>query len=168
MTALGPLDHIARTALPWRVKPDLTECGKPISELGDRVVSREAVATRIKAIGQQRAAFEICMTCASTSDRWTGQARRVDEGISTLAREAAAVEHAYPPSRPRVYPDGTIRESPSDARLWERKQLLIAELRAITALVEAHREEFDGYLAGLGETVSLADRRVANRQRRAR
>jgi hypothetical protein len=37
----------------------------------------------------------------------------------------------------------------------------------ITALVEAHREEFDGYLADLGETVSLADRRAANRQRRA-
>lgn len=166
--SLGPLDHIARSALPWRTEPDLTECGKSIAELGNRVVSREAVAARIKEIGQQRAAFEVCMTCASTSDRWTGQARRVDEGISTLAREAAAVEHAYPPSQPRVYPNGTIRESASDARLWERKQLLIAELKAIAALVEEHREEFDGYLAGLGETVSLADRRAANRQRRAR
>jgi hypothetical protein len=57
MTALGPLDHIARAALPWRTAPDLTECGKPISELGDRVVSREVVEARIKAIGQQRAAF---------------------------------------------------------------------------------------------------------------
>jgi hypothetical protein len=41
------------------------------------------------------------------------------------------------------------------------------ELLALGALVAAHREEFDGYLKGLTETVSLAAARRARRGRSA-
>lgn len=47
--------------------------------------------------------------------------------------------------------------------LWARRGRLAAELEALAALVEAHREEFDGYLAGLAATVKLADRRQLRR-----
>jgi hypothetical protein len=42
---------------------------------------------------------------------------------------------------------------------------LSEELRALGALVNAHREEFDGFLEGLGSTVDLA---AARRQRARR
>lgn len=41
------------------------------------------------------------------------------------------------------------------------------ELRALGALVAEHRDEFDGFLRGLTETVSLADARRARQRRGA-
>jgi hypothetical protein len=162
MSALGPLDHIARTPLPWRTEPELTECGKTVADIGGRIVSRTEVEARIRAVGQKRAAYETCMTCADTSDRRTRHQRRGDETVNVLARELGAVQHAYPP---RVVTGNglTTREEPSE--LWERKQRLAAELEAITALVAEHRDEFDAYLTGLNDTVKLADRRRGTRRR---
>lgn len=150
MNALGPLDHISRRRLPWRTEADLTECGKPIRELAGRVVTREEVERRVKQIGRQRTAFSTCMTCADTSNRWTSDRR--GSATSAVGREAAAVEHIQPPHH---YSQDRERAQV----LWNRRQRFEAELEAIAALVAAHREEFDGYLAGVGDTVSLDDRR---------
>jgi hypothetical protein len=49
----------------------------------------------------------------------------------------------------------------------QREPTMLNELRALAALVESHRDEFDGYLVGLGETVSLDERRRARRLRGA-
>lgn len=158
MSTVGPVDHIARRALPWRTEPQLTECGKPIGELGDRVVSREVIRTRVKDVGKQRAAFTTCMTCWSTSDRWTGETEEHDL-ITTVSREVNALQHAAPPRPVHFQYRETALPRDRDVEMWERHQHLARELRAIAALVEAHRDEFDGYLAGLADTVNLADRR---------
>jgi hypothetical protein len=150
MTGIGPVDHIARPPLPWRAEPDLTECGKPIAELNGRVVTRAEIEKRIRDIGKQRAAFTTCMTCATTSGRYH------NDLLAPLAREIGTVQHAYPP-RTTHFAGRTSVEEPDER--WNRKKRLLAELDAITALIAAHRAEFDGYLAGLAETVSLTDRR---------
>lgn len=157
MSTLGPLDHIARSPLPWRQQPELTECGIPILELAGKIVTVVTVDARIKQLGRTRAAFTTCMTCAHTGQKWTGY----DEDqnmLFALGREVNAVEHERPPSHPDIYAGNTQRIERDRSR-WNRRQQLTAELRAITALVEAHREEFQGYMAGLAETVSLSARR---------
>lgn len=147
---VGPVDHITRAVLPWRTTTDTTECGKPVAELAGRLVTRDEAAARIKRIGQQRAAFTLCMTCASTSDRHSHP--EMVDAVAAVARYVAAASRAWPPHGQR--------ESPA----WKERQHLNTELEAVAALVVAHREEFDGYLSGREQTVSLADRR---RQRRA-
>lgn len=165
MSTLGPVDHISRAALPWRPGPELTECGKPIAELAGRVVTRDVIAARIRAVGQKRAAYETCMTCATTSDRWLRNSARHggtnDAALLALAREINAIEHAYPPVPPVRGSDDQryIARAEAARDLWERRQRLLAEIEAVGALIEAHRGEFDGYLAGLQDTVRLADRR---------
>lgn len=157
MSDLGPLDHISRLPLPWREHADLTECGKPIAELAARVVTRAEVEARIKRVGKQRAAFTTCMTCAQTSDRWSAGHYEPSGPIGAVVRECGDVRHATPPRR-----DSTVhreREHERAVFTWERRRRFEAELEALAVLVAAHREEFEGYLTGLGDTVSLAERR---------
>jgi hypothetical protein len=99
--------------------------------------------------------FSLCMTCVSTSDRYRSRYTPVitEDIVMAVARAASSVQHSHPP-----YPG----EDPSPT--WRERQRLAAEFEAIIALIAAHREEFDGYLSGREQTVSLADRR---RQRRA-
>lgn len=151
---LGPVDHITRPILPWRTEPDLTECGKAVTAYPGRLLTREEAAARIKKIGRKRAAFSLCMTCVETSDRHRNQHGHETDIVHVVARATAGVQYAYAP-----YPDR------APTALWLERQRLVAELEAINALISAHREEFDGYLSGREETVSLDDRRV---QRRAR
>jgi hypothetical protein len=150
---VGPVDHITRAVLPWRTEADLTECGKDVAVFAGRLVTREEAAARIKRIGQKRAAFSLCMTCASASDRHRNMHALTEDPVATVARATSSAQHAYPPSPYR-------EETPQ----WRERQRLGVELEAIAALIAAHREEFDGYLSGREQTVSLADRR---RQRRA-
>jgi len=159
VTALGPLDHLSRPPLPWRPAPHLTECGKPLDTIdAGRIVSRDELHKRVADIGQKRAAFETCMTCWATAQRWP------DDPATALYREMNVVWRT-PPSYYDFAPrpsEGEDRRSHDEAKA--RRDRFVGELEAIQALIEAHREEFDGYLAGLGETVSLADRRVARRK----
>lgn len=149
---VGPVDHITRSRLPWRTRVDLTECGKPTADLAGRLLTRDEAAARINRIGRQRAAFTLCMTCATTSDRHQGPAET--DAVAAVHRAMQSVRHAYPP-------EFTREETPQ----WRERQRLNDELEAIAALIAAHREEFDGYLAGLQQTVSLAERRSQRRTR---
>ena len=145
-----PVDHIDRPLPPWRAGR-LTECGLDADGLGGRVISTSEAADRVRRLGQQRAAFTLCMTCASTADRH----RRV--GAAAGATWATD-------------PIGVLARDVDRAR-WrdgEHRARFEAELRAVGALIEAHRDEFDGYLAGLAETTSLADARRARQRRRER
>jgi hypothetical protein len=142
MSTLGPLDHLARPPLPWRLCATLTECGKTLTELDPaRVITADTLARRIRDLGKQRAAYTTCMTCADTAERW----RSIDpEPLVVFLREAEAVQY-----RTR--------------RNVARREALTAEVEAITALIAAHREEFDGYLADRSATVSLDTVRRARR-----
>jgi hypothetical protein len=150
MTAVGPVNHITRALLPWRTSADLTECGKSVAALGERLVTRDEAFALIAKIGQKRAAFEMCMTCVEVSNR----RNRFDpaDAVAVVAREFAAAAQSHPPY---------AGDEPSKG--WQARQRFNGELEAIGALIAAHRDEFDGYLASRAATVSLADRR---RQRR--
>jgi len=152
---LGPLDHLARPALPWRA-PHLAECGKPLDALGGRIVSRDELRRRVADIGQQRAVFTTCMTCWETADRWS------DDGVTAVHREAKDMYRGHS-SGWQEYSFRTEAERHQFGLRVARRDRFVAELEAIEALIGAHREEFEGYLAGRAETVSLAARRSARK-----
>lgn len=143
------LDHITRSPLPWRTEP-MTECGKP-QDAVKQVITPEAYRRRVKDLGVQRTSLLVCQTCVSAytyAYPWT-----VDP-VGVLEREVNRVRHGRAYGQPAGKPGS------------ERAQLA-DELRAIAALIAAHRDEFDSYVNGLVDTVDLAARRVA-KQRRAR
>lgn len=129
-----PLQHVARPVPPWRTADPLTECGLAITFSG--VLSRGEFVTKIRQQGKVRGAMTTCMTCWNTAQNWPTWDQ---DPVKMVSREC----------------------SPFDARKTETIRL---ELRAIASLVDAHREEFDGLLAGLSQTVSMDDLR----RRRAR
>jgi len=136
-----PLEHVLRALSPWRSGAE-TECGHDAAEFAPaRLITRDQFAAKVKQQGKQRSAMTTCMTCWHTAIRHGDWAHSPS---SVLAREVNKA---------------TYRRDGEDEPLIER------ELRAVAALIDAHRDEFDGYLAGLGETTSLAERR---RMRQAR
>lgn len=133
------LDHVLRVRLPWR-DDDLTECGRPALDVASYITADDLRA-RIKQIGQQRSAFTVCMTCAgrvNSADTWE------KHPIGVLHRELVRAG-IYPPT-----PGYGVE--PEAARM-------VAELRAIAALIGAHRAEFDGYLSGLDEVADISGAR---------
>lgn len=124
-----PIEHALQPDLPWRAA-DRTDCGRPVSDVA-AVISRAEMAAKFRRLGKQRAAYTTCMTCLNNIGRWP--ATWADDPVAVMAR----MFHGW---------------RNGDDRLRD-------ELRALGALVEAHRDEFEGFMAGLGETVSLADRR---------
>jgi hypothetical protein len=105
---------------------------------GRQVISRDELVAKLKREGQRRAAMTTCMTCLDTATRH-----------QTWAQDPASAMR---------------REIPLYGRDLD---VVNGELRAIAALINAHREEFDGFLAALAGTVRLADARTARRGRRA-
>lgn len=136
-----PIDHVRRPDLPWRVST-LTECGRLVAEVAS--ISRDEFVSRVRAQGQQRSAMTTCMTCWSTANRWPSWDQ---DPVGAIGRECAGV--------------GYTTES-------ARHEVFRRELRALAALLAAHRDEFDGYLAGLDATVDLAQARRARRTTRGR
>jgi hypothetical protein len=134
------IDHVERGPLPWR-EVELTECGLPIA--GHPVITRDAYVARRRQWGRERTLFTVCRTCANTAANY----KPWDEDpVSIIKREAERCGW-FP------HPDDLGRD------------LFTRELRALAALVEAHREEFLGYVEGLTETVSLdAARKARKRQ----
>lgn len=119
-----PVDHILRPALPWRAGDGaITECGYDASKV--KVLTRPEYVARFKELGRQRCAMLTCMTCADTAARW---GTWDDDPRTALEREVAW--------------EGAGRRWHED-----RGQRLKDELVAIAALIEAHREEFDGLVA---------------------
>lgn len=138
-TVADELEHVARPNLPWRDER-VTECGRPTE--GHTVITRDELTEKIRKQGKMRAGLSTCMTCATTAPRWADWPTAPSE----VMRRHVPQWHG--------------------AQGTEATRRLDAELRAIAALIEAHRDEFDGYLAGLAETSSLADRRAQRRARR--
>lgn len=164
---MDPVDHVARPALSWRTCSTLTECGMDLDRLPGRVLSVDELVARVRDLGQRRAAYTTCMTCWETA----GRHRSHDpDPLGPLLRELETLRwvhlpaHDPPPPTDRVL---TAREQ-AGARARARRRRLVRELEAIAALIAAHRDEYDGYLAGLDETVSLAARRTARQQRAPR
>lgn len=140
-----PLKHILRPNVPWRADA-LTECGKEASEFASVITADEAVAFA-KEHGRQRSAFVFCMTCMSTCERHSavGPAR----GQATdWRRDPIEVMQRYL-SGNRYWRDADMRTR------------IFAELHAIGALIEAHREEFDDYVQGATDATNLSVRRTA-------
>lgn len=139
----APLDHVLRAPLPWR-SDRLTECGRAADSV-QACIGPDELSARIKRHGKQRAAFTVCMTCWGRVG-WTSTWERHPIGV--LYRELKRIGPFLPVGH----------TSPESERMT-------AELRALAALVETHREEFDGYLAGLDETVNLDQRRTRRGKR---
>lgn len=134
------IDHVARSPLPWRTI-ELTECGLPVE--AHPVITRDSYLARLREWGQDRTRFTVCRTCASTAANY----RTWDEDpVNAIQREAH--QHGF-----------LARDASLGRDLFSR------ELRALAALYEAHREEFDGYVEGLTETVSLDRARHAKRRK---
>jgi hypothetical protein len=137
------INHVERPAPPWRSAPGRTECGLPTA--GHPVITRPEFEELVRRLGKQRAAMQLCMTCWNTAIRWADWAT---DPVQVVMRETQGGKVF----RRETY--GT-RTDPS----------FRDELRALAALVEAHRDEFDGYLAGLDDAASLADARARRRRR---
>lgn len=139
---MTPLAHLLRPAPPWRTATPLTECGRPGNDVA-ALTTVDEIRALIRKVGQLRAAMSTCMTCAQSADRnpaWDVSPSAV------LAREVPAHVRWHAGARAQVHG-------------------LDTELRAIAALIEAHREEYDATLDGLGQTADLnAHRRARARQ----
>jgi hypothetical protein len=107
-----------------------------LAVVGRPTISRDEFVARVKQQGKQRSAMTTCMTCWHTAARWPTWDQ---DPVQAIARETYQGRRG----------DDHFRD----------------ELRAIAALIEAHRDEFDGYLHGLTQTVALDDRRAARRLR---
>lgn len=141
--ATEPLTHIMRTPLPWR-DATKTVCGRPASQYRpDLVVPLvDAIAMRQR-LGQQRFALVICMTCAHNCSHW------VEWDANPVRRMAREM---------------------NDSAYGKPDPLVDAELRAIAALIGAHRDEFDRFVAahieGAVVTMSELKRRRQTKGRR--
>lgn len=133
------IDHVERAPLPWR-DAELTECGLPLE--GHPTITRASYEARLREWGRERTAWTICRTCGQTAGRWKPWS---EDPVSAIQREAE--RHGY-------YHSGN-----------PARELFLRELRALAALAEAHQDEFNGYVQGLTETVSLADARKARKAR---
>ena len=132
------LRHIARTPLPWR-PAERTVCGKVAADFrAELVLSLEDAIALRKRLGKQRFALVICMTCAHHVNGWV---KWEDNPTARMARELTW---------------------PSDAQ-----PLIVAELRAIAALIDLHRADFDELVRGFmsGDVTSLADLRRTRARR---
>lgn len=135
--------HILRLQVPWRRGALLTECGME----DDRALTAEETLAKTKELGQQRMAMLTCMTCWGTVQRY----RFWDDGrvqLNTWADDPVAIMDREV-NRSRW---GGPKRAPSPLK---------DELVAIALLIEAHRDEFDELLGGLGDVENLATLRAA-------
>lgn len=100
-------------------------------------ITRDQLRSRAAKLGRQRTHLVMCITCLNTAQRWPSW----DENpVGALGRE---INQMRGPSE--VFRD---------------------ELLAIAALIDAHRDEFDEAVAGLGDVVQLGEQRSRLRYRR--
>ena len=130
-----PVDHILRPQLPWRTDGGITECGYNAAKVS--TLTREEYFERVKSLGQRRAAMMTCMTCSDTASRW-----KTYDPRQAMQRELTwEVGNGY--GRPK------------------RGCRLRAELLAIAALIEAHRNEFESHIAETEQRREWLERKEA-------
>jgi hypothetical protein len=120
-----PVDHILRPSLPWRRDPGITECGYDASKV--KFITRKEFFDREREMGKQRCAMLTCMTCSDTTKRY---GTWEDDPRAAIGREVTW-------ERGEFWGRGRT----------DRGTSLKDELLAIEALIEAHREEFDGIIS---------------------
>lgn len=139
-----PIEHVQRSQPPWRRDASLlTQCGRPSDECA--VITRDVLLAKVKKLGQQRASFSTCMTCWSKcrhDDAWDA------DPVTCLLREAE--RHEMAAQVLRWHPG----DAENNARMGAARRFR-DELLAIAILVDAHRDEFDSLVAGLGGAVRL-------------
>lgn len=126
-----PLEHVARALVPWSTRTGLTECGRAIVDVA-AVIDLQAFAAKLRTQGKTRAAMTTCMTCWNRLQYRAGSWDR--HPIDVLSR---------------------------DLGRYDEREVIIVELRALAALVDAHRQEYDDLVHGLQDTTDLATRRRA-------
>jgi hypothetical protein len=131
-----PVDHILRPRLPWRDGPGITECGYNAEKV--QTLTRADYFTRVKSMGQQRAAMLTCMTCAQTASRWSTWD---DDPRQAMQRELEW--------------EGARWRNARGNRLHD-------ELLAIEALIAAHREEFDSHIENTEQRRAWLEKKAAN------
>ena len=136
------LEHVIRSRPPWRRGEDLTECGKPVSNVA-AVITRDEFVAKVRRQGQQRSAMSTCMTCWHTARNHPSWE---ENPVASLVREAMRFKWHLPGREGR------------DLTFYD-------ELRAIEALIAAHPDEWAELLTGLGDTTRLDDKRRARRRR---
>lgn len=140
------LAHVRRHRLPWRAAElTKTECGQKPAEFA-RVITWDELRDLVTRLGKQRASMQVCMTCWGRAHSWN------DEEFY-LAWEENPEALLYRELKP----------------YGREETLMRRELRAIAALVDAHRDEFAELIQGLEQMVSpedLAARRAEKRYRR--
>lgn len=99
-------------------------------------ITRDQLFVRAREYGQQRTAMTTCITCLNTTQRWRTWN---DDPVEAIGRETYGGRHGHPRFR--------------------------SELLAIAALIEAHRDEFDSFIAGLDDVTDLAIVRQTKAQR---
>jgi len=140
-----PVDHILRPCLPWRSEADMTECGYDAAKV--KTLTREQFFQREKDLGKQRTAMLTCMTCSDTARRW---GRWGDDPRLALQREIEWERGHNYWARARD----------------DRGQRLKDELFAIASLIEAHREEFDAFIATTEQRRDWLEKKAALDQKR--
>ena len=128
-----PLEHVARVLIPWSTRPGLTECGRKLNDVA-AVIDLPAFVAKYNRLGKTRMAMTTCMTC------WA----RLQYGSHYWEKHPAEVLNR-------------------DLGRYEERAVITAELLALAALVEAHRQEYDDLVAGLQDTGDLAARRAQKR-----
>ncbi len=141
-------DHVIRATLPWRSE-QLTECGRALDDVAT-FITRDELIARVKTDGKTRTAFTVCITCWNTASDRRNETWET-EPIAVIGREAERCGMG------RVY-----------AAQTPERERLTTELRAIAALVAAHRDEFDEFIAGVAHTASLDAARRDRRRRASR
>ncbi len=136
-----PKEHVIRGCLPWRPLEPLTECGLDANQFPS--LSLDQMVAKVKRQGKQRAAMSSCMSCWNAAERWRRE-DQTEDLLSLVDREISRVRWNDVPARQR----------------------LVVELQGIVALIEAHRDEFDRYIADRAETTDLSEARARRAARR--
>lgn len=137
-----PVDHIVRPRLPWRSPDDapITECGYDATKV--KAITRDEFHKREKDLGRQRTAMLTCMTCSATVRRW---GTWEDDPRLAVGREIEWERGwAYYSTRA------------------DRGTRLRDELTAISALIDAHREEFDSAVRGIEQRREWVEKKAAH------
>ncbi|OYN76837.1 hypothetical protein [Mycolicibacterium sphagni] len=146
-----PRDHVVRDRLPWRTD-DLTECGRTLDDVASHI-TRDQLMWRLKEHGKQRTAFTVCMTCWQTASDRSRESWETNP-TALLSRQM------------RRGAGGIVYFDYRDPARTPHVDLMSAELHAIAALIEAHREEFDQRVAAASEAALFAHRRAQKERRR--